>query len=1410
MIDRSQYVAEIRATLETGQFLAKARADFRTAFKDVADFETRTAASLNRLNALGVGDGLEAGALRTKEAIASLKSEVGGASQAMQRYAKFDLVAAARGLNELSDAARRLDSRGMDEFAAKGTTIRKTLDEIFRARPTKGIFSPLAIDWAGDLDAELGKVAKRIDQLADSDPKFKLSNAIAAFDQLSDYVERTKRETAEMASTVQSSLQRLGAMGLSVPDGEIKDTSAAVQKLREQIQIAADTAAKFDSTFDLSKAQAEIKKIEDAYERMASAEDRMRLAGTKVADIQDFQGKTPAADPADPALSSQQKRLLDIQALVREISRETVKIDIDVRKPDLNAFAAIRNEIAKLEAMAGDVDSPMDAASLASLVAKLREMNNVLLAVAKATDMTEGEIERMRQAWARNAAAADQAGRIAQKHLAKTTLASQSVIRIIQDAPFGMLGITNNIQQFGEEFARLKGTINAATGQVHTFGSAMRLVLGGMFAGPMAISLIITLISTLALSWDKLAGVVQKVGRYLGLTEVQARLTGAAIKEAAKALQGQIAEGQSLEAQQARFDALTKALAAAQADYASETTQAARATGFAFNVTTEAGADATRAFHGVGAALGSVIDFMGRTAAGFVGLGGQYKSITGASYNWSIATGKATDAQSDSARMLNYYKAALNEAGVSLEKLKATQYAYGKLDTAERISLIVRELKKLSQEVYNVTYETETALRLARAAGDRAAESSARRRQITQNADFEAFKIVQDRVAAMRARGDSRTWEVMAREVRARGEYQDQVRLIQERAVADWRLAQKEQEERDERTDRGIENRARTAENRENARQARIEAERRRAEALANRMREARERAEAVEQDAIVRIQGDGHAARLAQLIKYRDDQVRALSQLKADVFDAAGNVKRGMQVYADAYNEASDAVNRAFSIGNAREMFAEAMAVIEHDLALAMERTDGNVARLQSVTTRFVVSQTARARLALAETVNENRADFARLGSQIEALEARTVALRARVASLGSEATVELRRELAIADAEWATAKEKRSELDWKSLVSETEARLALSRAIREESQARRQVARESMEFRRETSQMVDDANALSGRSVWSILGDEAESYARRALLARRAVADALNDENKRYTSQRDQLVSALADASAELEAAKVARARSTTDAARDEADEGIRAAQARYDELYANAERALQDHEDRKTAIVKKGEQERKKELGENARVIRNALLDSLGQFASASESLYSTWRSQREAELEREGVDADRRTELLNKEGKKRFAVMKGLRIAEAIANTISAGVSAWNYGNAAGGPILGGIMLAAALATGWAQIRQLRALQPDGSGASGSSGAVSMGGYTTLNGSVTAQRVADFETNDSRVSPFAQRDSFDEAARRMEQAAMVIEKAGGNLQAITTPATAEINFEVAARRRASLNQ
>ena len=106
----------------------------------------------------------------------------------------------------------------------------------------------------------------------------------------------------------------------------------------------------------------------------------------------------------------------------------------------------------------------------------------------------------------------------------RTTLMSQNMLRVIQDSPFGMLGMANNIQMLAESFvfAKQKGS---------SYVETMKAGLKSLLMGPMAPAAIITVATIIVQKWDTIVEAGEVLGERLdGLTKSQ-REFNAAVRE---------------------------------------------------------------------------------------------------------------------------------------------------------------------------------------------------------------------------------------------------------------------------------------------------------------------------------------------------------------------------------------------------------------------------------------------------------------------------------------------------------------------------------------------------------------------------------------------------------------------------------------------------------------------------------------------------------------------------------------------------------------------------------------------------------------------------------------------------------------------------------------------------------------
>lgn len=178
----------------------------------------------------------------------------------------------------------------------------------------------------------------------------------------------------------------------------------------------------------------------------------------------------------------------------------------------------------------------------------------------------------------------------------------------------------------------------------------------------------------------------------------------------------------------------------------------------------------------------------------------------------------------------------------------------------------------------------------------------------------------------------------------------------------------------------------------------------------------------------------------------------------------------------------------------------------------------------------------------------------------------------------------------------------------------------------------------------------------------------------------------------------------------------------------------------------------------------------------------MIRSSTTQAFSTLGSASASLFQTWKQQRDAELTAQGKSEAEKTRIIQEEGKNRFKFQKALMIADATVNTLNAGVAAYNAGVKIGGPAglaVGGVMMAAALASGFAQVKAIKATTIGGSTTSTAS--TGAGKFVQLSAAVNKDRAQQFiQTNASSAAKSVVQSSrgnngFDGAVDRFVKAA-----------------------------------
>lgn len=113
----------------------------------------------------------------------------------------------------------------------------------------------------------------------------------------------------------------------------------------------------------------------------------------------------------------------------------------------------------------------------------------------------------------------------ARKPIQGTTMAVTNFNRIVQDAPFGLMGISNNIEPMIQSFNKLKASTGSTTGAIKT-------LVASMFTGPGALITVTSLATTgLLVFGDKLFGAGEKAKEASTLVETYTSKIKDLIKE---------------------------------------------------------------------------------------------------------------------------------------------------------------------------------------------------------------------------------------------------------------------------------------------------------------------------------------------------------------------------------------------------------------------------------------------------------------------------------------------------------------------------------------------------------------------------------------------------------------------------------------------------------------------------------------------------------------------------------------------------------------------------------------------------------------------------------------------------------------------------------------------------------------
>lgn len=833
---------------------------------------------------------------------------------------------------------------------------------------------------------------------------------------------------------------------------------------------------------------------------------------------------------------------------------------------------------------------------------------------------------------------------VANKSMIRNTLASQNVIRVIQDSPYGPMGMMNNIEQLTESMVRLTqqtGSVTKATG----------MMLKPLFTGPMAITLLISILGVLIVRWDKVAGAIDKVRVVTGnLTEAQAELNDAvrdfgdlkladvydeitvAAGEAALAMASaqEAQEEMLVEAIKARSLPLIGSIRAAFPDlvgmFGTADDQELQSLADRLEVVRdrlgELGAEGAAAF---GTIQDELSDALGNTVESFENLErARDKNLEGWRREIDIAKAQADDTEEAQTKILRM------EEDYQEAKVKAEAQAFR--DRAANIDNFLGSTQEAYVEAREkLTDEEKQALRDYSAYLERQAQFTEGEINVIA-AETEAE--IADMRESLRKGGD----DALKAYLKQLKEHLDRQQDLYRDAIRDAESYFRAM----------VQNRQRLLQS-----VSAVAGVRREMQNLRNDLAE-----------------GD------------LNDQLNAINATRDEAIASWEHRMRQVDMWAANYE---DAQNRVVSLQND---LAELR--VERDEKLAQER---NAAAREEIEERY-------------------REDIEYTEDAIEKAEERVD--------------------------EYAAAEAEMTEIT----ANASEARaLILERA---EQERIRLIEERVREARRKSLGVQGD---LYGSKGPLDLGGQLFDVG----LDTDAQLATLDEDIDSLQEEMSGLLDKIFDPE-------------TSDEEK-----------ARLAELYGDNLTLLQNYLRRRRQLR---EEEGQKELSAILSFTSEAagyMQDALGNWSGASQQLFETWRSNRERELEATGKTEEEINSIIEKEGKKRFETMKSIMVAEAVVNTLAAGVSAFKSGVESGLPapfnyILAGTLLAGTLAAGFAQVRKIQSMQIGGNAPSGGS-SVGVGSFTQLNNQVAAQRVAHFDAE--RNSGFRAQQAEARRQANMEQ-------------------------------------
>ena len=558
MAQNRQYVAELLLKLEADTALAQARSELRALQKQAADAEGKLGQTLakiqERFNGLVLRPNLDADDVfaEAERLHKVLKDQVRSSGDFAKGYADARAYMA-----DLRDAMVSMRQASLDEPMLKQNVTEAkvaALDAQDAIRQAKANTRNEERAAARASAAEERRLAKEeADYKKALAAEVKAREAQAARDlaaeqkrQAKEYADEQKRLDAELAARererARQTAQRQREMTKLLANAE---KEAAARRAAEEAKLQAEIRAEQRRTSEeyLDRVREEAQAARNARLGMETKKGGRRR-GVNESDYQ-------AAVQADIDAQMRLERA-EVAAYKRrlEAARDFVTAQQTAYDSAVRAQVNAAQEVADANQAVQHLGT---AAARKTLAEKQKALSQWQAEAGKAAQSVASAEARAAEAARQYGKATAQAAQQAEKSHLKTTLASQNVIRIIQDMPYGMMGITNNIQAMGESIAYMTTQINTATGRTYTFGEAMRATFKSLLTGPMAISLVITLLSVLVMQADKIGDAWDKARIAFGNFSREAQRTMGDLEKAGKSMADGLVEDLSPAELEARF-----------------------------------------------------------------------------------------------------------------------------------------------------------------------------------------------------------------------------------------------------------------------------------------------------------------------------------------------------------------------------------------------------------------------------------------------------------------------------------------------------------------------------------------------------------------------------------------------------------------------------------------------------------------------------------------------------------------------------------------------------------------------------------------------------------------------------------------------------------------------------------------